>query len=101
MRIIRNIFIFIGLTLPVLAMAQPGGRWSRGWGCPIGGFGGGGVMMILFWLVVIFLVVVAVRWLLQRKGQRAFGAIQVLEERYARGEIDEQEFKQKRDVLKH
>ena len=57
-------------------------------------------MMILFWLVLIFLVVVSVRWLMQRKGQKAFGAVQVLEERYAKGEIDEQEFKEKRAVLK-
>ena len=56
--------------------------------------------MLLFCLVVLFLVIVAVRWLFNRKNQRAAGAVQVLEERYARGEIDEQEFKQKREVLK-
>ena len=101
MHIIRNILITIGLILPVLALAHPGGYWGRDWGCSLGYFRGGGMMMILFWLVIIFLVIVAVRWLLQRKNQKAFGALQVLEERYAKGEIDEQEFKEKREVLKH
>ena len=100
MRIIRNILIPIGLILPVLALAHPGGYWDRSWGCSLGNFRGGGMIMILFWLAIIFLIVVAVRWLLQRKSQKAFGAVQVLEERYAKGEIDEQEFKQKREVLK-
>lgn len=99
MRIIRYLLVLVGLILPAVLLAHPGG-WDRGWGCSLGNFRGGGMMMILFWLVLIFLVVVSVRWLMQRKGQKAFGAVQVLEERYAKGEIDEQEFKEKRAVLK-
>jgi putative membrane protein len=99
MRIIRYLLVLVGLILPVVLLAHSGG-WGGGGGCSLGNFRGGGMMMILFWLVIIFLVGVSVRWLMQRKGQKAFGAVQVLEERYAKGEIDEQEFKEKRAVLK-
>jgi len=100
MRIIISFLIFIGLLLPSLAVAHQGGNWNRGWCSSMGYYHGGGWMMILFGLIILFLLFVAVRWLLQRKSQKAASATQVLEERYARGEIDEQEFKQKRDVLK-
>lgn len=63
------------------------------------------VWMILFWLVLIVLTVGVVRWL---SGQRGDGhgsgakrksALTILEERYARGEIDKKEFDEKRKDL--
>jgi putative membrane protein len=75
-----------------------------------GGWGTGawlvmGLMMVLFWGAVIALVV----WLVQsvgsdkKPGQTGASptdrADEVLAERFARGEIDEDEFRRRRDLL--
>ena len=61
--------------------------------------------MALFWIVLLVLVVVGIRWLLgSNTGQSSppphDDALEILKSRYARGEIDRQEFEQKkRDLL--
>jgi putative membrane protein len=64
-----------------------------------------GSMMLIFWGLVIALVVWAVRSS-RSGGQRSLpqggssaGADSLLAERYARGEIDEDEFLRRRDLL--
>jgi putative membrane protein len=78
-----------------------------GWG-GFGGFGMlfGGLLMLLFWGVVIALVVLVIRALV-RSGQSGAGAppagdraLDILRERYARGEIDKAQYEQMRDALK-
>lgn len=79
--------------------------YGMGWGMGWGWFG-----MMLFWLiplvVVIVLAAAAVKYLsgggrngtaLREDRNRA---LEVLEERYARGEINREEYLQKRDDLK-
>ena len=69
-----------------------------------GGYGYGGIFMI-FWLVLIIVGIVAlVRWLshphpaTHRDGGSK--ALDILKERYARGEIDEKDYqKRKQDIL--
>jgi putative membrane protein len=58
------------------------------------------LMMLLFWAAVITAIVLGIRWLLRQGGHsRSDGAIQILRERYARGEINREEFEQrKRDL---
>ena len=78
------------------------------WGYGMGwGWGWGWLGMILFWLVPILLIAVALKYFFgggrpnagaRDEGQRA---LEILEERYARGEIDREEFLKKRDDLKH
>lgn len=69
-----------------------------------GGFGFGGIFMILWWVLVIVGIVVLVKWITStsNSGRRRDDdgkALDILRERYARGEIDEQEFqKRKRDL---
>lgn len=69
-----------------------------------GGFGFGGIFMILWWALIIVGIVVLVKWLATSfgAGGRSGGgskALDLLKERYARGEIDEQEFQmRKRDL---
>jgi putative membrane protein len=59
------------------------------------------VMMLLFWGVVIAGLVLAVRALRRPDGAAGDRALDILRERYARGEIDKQEFEaRKRDLVR-
>ena len=70
------------------------------------GFGGamgfGGIGMLIFWALLIGGVVVLVRWLSAKSSAanvpsaRRGGPLDILHERYARGEIGKDEFEQKR-----
>ena len=70
------------------------------------GFGGamgfGGIGMLIFWALVIGGVVVVARWLSVKSSadnvasERQRSPLDILRERYARGEIDKDEFEQKR-----
>jgi putative membrane protein len=70
-------------------------------------WGAGGLVMIvgmlLFWATVIMALVVGVRWLIRDTREppalRQDSALQILRERYARGEVSREEFEQrKRDL---
>ncbi len=69
------------------------------------GFHFGGFFHLLFWAILIFLLVKAVSYLLpQRNSQGRHGtsstSLTILEERYASGDIDQEEFLQrKKDIL--
>lgn len=77
------------------------------WGYMSGWWGAGmGLVMALFWIVVVASIV-ALAWSLTRSGSSrrssapasTDGALHVLEERYARGEIGRDEFQQKKRDL--
>jgi len=70
-----------------------------GWGGSMMGYGGFGFLFEILWLVLIALVVVGViRWFSGRPGQwsRGTSALDVLSDRYAKGEIDKEEFTSKK-----
>ena len=58
------------------------------------------VMMLLFWGVVIVGIVLGIRWLMgQGRQSQQDGAMDILRQRYARGEITKEEFEaRKRDL---
>lgn len=73
--------------------------------------GGGGwalmlIAMVVFWAVIIAIVVVAVRYLARntkssrQEGVTSWGAERLLAERYARGELDDDEYRQRLTVLR-
>ena len=104
-------FILSNLYLITPALAQQGrysdwhmGRWMMGgWG--MGWFGM--IFMIIFWGLIIVGLVLLIRWLIQNtsgKGQTGVrtgsNAIDILRERYAKGEISRDEFESmKKDIL--
>jgi putative membrane protein len=58
------------------------------------------LMMVLFWALLIVGVVFLVRWLLgQSKESRTDSALEILRQRYARGEINKDEFESKKRDL--
>ncbi len=69
------------------------------WGGGYGMFGG--LMMILFWGIVIALIVFAVKWFSDNQGPggKRRDALDILRERFAAGEIDEEEFDRRRKAL--
>lgn len=81
----------------------------HGWygsGAQMGAWGWiGGIMMILFWVLIVVGLVVLIRFLLAKTGSDGSGstqsrsALDILKERYAKGEIDKAEFEQKKRDL--
>lgn len=74
-----------------------------GWADGYGWMGFGWVFMVLFWVLIILGVVALLRWL-GMGGDASCGAprktpLEILQERYARGEIEREEYEQKRRDL--
>jgi putative membrane protein len=84
------------------AQAQWGN--NQGWHMGPGMMGGigmgwfGGIFMIVFWILILVGLVFFIKWLIQSTGSGRSGgnssnrALEILKERYARGEIDQVEF---------
>lgn len=100
------------LSIPLISTqvhAQTGqyGGWGMGpgmmggWGT--GGFGG--ILMVVFWILILVGLIFLIRWLIQSTGRdKTTGsggnrALEILKERYAKGEIDKEEFESKKKDL--
>ncbi len=109
----RNVIIGItaGLVVLLVALLLGGSLWGRNY-CHHGpgmmwdsGFGGG-ILIVLFWVFLLALLVGGGALLASRvtrrdaKGVEAEEApLEILKRRYARGEIDREEFQRMREVL--
>lgn len=107
MAIWRKILSTISMSwfVPGVAFAQER-PYDWGWGMhPMWWMGGPwGIvmmfMMFLFWILVIVGIVLAVRWLVtEGKERRRDSALEILRQRYARGEINKEEFEAKKKDL--
>ncbi|NQV84560.1 MAG: SHOCT domain-containing protein [Rhodospirillales bacterium] len=75
-------------------------NYGSGWGH----MAFGSVMMVAFWGLVIFLIVLVVRWIGggSSEGTPAASknpALDILKERFARGEIEKDEFENRKKLL--
>jgi putative membrane protein len=89
--------------MPLVGRLPGYGEMDWGWGHHLLW---GGLVMVLFWLLVIAAIVLLVRAFTDRRqpparpGPSAADAERILAERYARGEIDEQEYRARLTVLR-
>ena len=123
MKPVRTLLLYVMqfmvfLSIPLIgthASAQTGqyggyggyGGWGMGPGM-MGGYGMGwfgGILMVVFWILIIVGLVFLIKWLIQSTGRdRTTGiggnrSIEILKERYAKGEIDKEEFESKKKDL--
>ena len=105
--IISAIALFIASTWSLGVAAQSGRNRKNFWHMDDWSWGhmmyGGGLMMLLFWAAIVVLILAAVFWFRRSGGRglapRDTSARELLDERFARGEIDEAEFRQRKKTL--
>ena len=65
--------------------------------------GFGWTFMLFFWVLIVLGVIALLRWLgmssIERHRSMRKTPLEILQERYARGEIDREEYQQKRSDL--
>ena len=100
-----TLILALGVLLyPPEGRAQAGpGYGMMGWGYGMGWFGP--IVMIIFWVAVIVGIVLLIRWLILSTRTTMHGtssddsSLEILKRRYARGEINKEEFEEKRRDL--
>jgi putative membrane protein len=111
----KRIFRFIvicALSFPALTREALSQGRDYGWGMGPGMMGWrhgmgwfGMVLMMVFWIAAIVGVIILIRWLWISTGKKGRGTsqedspLEILKRRYARGEINKEEFEQKKKDL--
>lgn len=73
--------------------------------------GGGMILNMIFWIIVVGLIIYGIVLFVMKQGknkessstveQREDSSMEILRERFARGEIDEQEFEERKAFLRN
>lgn len=117
MKLVKDLqakILMAAVAFPALFSSDPAlAQWgnNQGWQMGPGMMGGwgmgwfGGIFMIIFWILILVGLVFLIKWLIQSTSRGHTGnaggnrALEILEERYARGEIDKAEFETKKTDL--
>jgi putative membrane protein len=99
----RKTLIMAPFVLPLLAstaFAQPGGGYG-GYHMGFGSWFFGPLMMIAVIALIVVVVVLVLRWsgIDSRPGEPRDRSLDIVKERFARGEIDQSEFEERRSTL--
>jgi putative membrane protein len=105
----KGLFIS-ALSLFVLALNLYGGRAEAQMGPGMMGWGYGmewfwTIIMVVFWIAVIVGIIFLIKWLVistgtgRRAARSEDSPLEILKKRYARGEIDKEEFEEKKKDL--
>ena len=102
----------IGIAALLTALAATGAQAQQSiepwlgpgyWGGPWHGWFMGPLMMLVFLTIVVAVLVLIVRWLAKSNPAREAPGqdmpLRILEQRFARGEIDKAEFEERRKIL--
>ncbi len=99
----RSIAVYVGSVLSVVGIPMAAWAQQRPYECwgmhYMWGPRGIGMMlmMLVFWGLVIVALVLGIRWLItQGREPRADSLLEILKKRYARGEIDNEEYEAKK-----
>ena len=86
--------------MPMMWMMGGGGNPMMGWGGSFGIFGW--ITMIAFWLLLILGVIALILYLggSGKRNDEGKSPLDILKERYARGEIDKKEFEERKKDLR-
>jgi putative membrane protein len=93
-----------GMPASVQSAAAQSGYWHDGWAWGSGHMMFGGLMMLLFLGGLIAAIVFIVRWVIGGNSSKESTAeknkgLQILWERFARGEIEKEEFEERKRLL--
>ena len=92
----------------LLTQWRGNGNWHMGPGMMDWGYGMSWfwhIIMIVFWIAVIVGIIFLIRWLIfsvrsgAKEPSREDSALEILRKRYAQGEIDKEEFEEKKKDL--
>ncbi len=108
-RLTNSLMALAAALVSVPALAQTSADrpdyWHYGWDWGWGHMIFGSLMMILLWGGIVVVIVLAVRWLGSGSSHGTTPAtsrnkaLDILQERFARGEIDREEFEERRRLL--
>jgi len=61
----------------------------------------GGVFMLFWWVLIVVGIVALVKWVMNQSSERREGKspLEILKERYAKGEIDKKDFEERKKEL--
>ena len=105
---VQAVVLAITMAAAALEFSSQANAQPYGWGV-MGGWGGYGPLNMIIWLLILGLVIAGIVWFVRAMTQRADSpplaargspGLEILEERYARGEINRDEYLQnRRDIL--
>ncbi len=96
---LSSIFVLGDFARALVAVQE---QYEWGWRMhPMWGWGIGMMaMMLAFWAIVICAAALGIRWFIgQTKAARGDAALEILRQRFARGEIEKDEFEAKKKQL--